>query len=166
MTSLTKALHRLWSRKVTLPLPLGVSLWPATPMATFSWYSSVAANLYASKVDLLIDKCPGAFGPHSEVVLCQKEPCLWGKAITFFLCINWLWRQFPKKRFSKYFEQQQYCWHGPVDSQKDDLDGIRLYIHMCTCIYNDISSGAKEVAWMSAKDISDSKILCFNYQFG
>lgn len=55
---------------------LGVSLSCATPTATFSWYSSVAASLYSLRVDLLIDKFHLSPGPQSEVVLGQKEPGL------------------------------------------------------------------------------------------
>lgn len=52
---------------------LGTSSWPATPIATFPWWSLVAANLYSLRVYLFIDECYLSFGPLSEVILAERN---------------------------------------------------------------------------------------------
>lgn len=56
---------------------MGASLWPATPIVTFPWWSLVAANLCSLRVYLLIE---GIFahwqmpcGPQSEVILIERN---------------------------------------------------------------------------------------------
>lgn len=54
-------LEALYPEECTV-LILGASSWPATPIATFPWWSWVAANLCSLRVYLLIDKCHLSYG--------------------------------------------------------------------------------------------------------